>query len=121
MPILAQTSPVFQPAMRVINFINSSINDTTRIVTTTPHQYSVGMFVRINLPLGFRPQELNQKVGEIVEIIDITSFRVNIDSSQFGDFFIPAKFPRDEQYAQVTPVGEANSLLINATRNVLPY
>ena len=107
--------------MRPINFINSSAHGLTRIVTTLPHQYQVGMIVRINMPLGFEPQLLNKKVGEIVEIIDATSFRINIDSSLFGDFSVPTKFPRDKQYAQVTPVGEINSLLKYATRNVLPY
>ena len=121
MPILAQTSPVFQPAMRIISFMNDSGSGLTRIVTTFPHQYEVGMIVRINLPIGYTPQSLDQKVGAITDIIDPTSFHVSIDSSQFDSFSTPTNFPDDRQFAQVTPIGELNSQLTDATRNVLPY
>ena len=121
MPILAQTSPVFQPAMRIIGFINATDNILTRIVTTFPHQYDVGLIVRINLPTGFTPQGLNLKIGTIVDVIDLTSFHVAIDSSQMEDWSVPTEFPLNKQYAQVTPVGEVNLDLTDATRNVLPY
>ena len=120
MPILAQTSPTYQPAMRVIQFLDS-FNNLTRIVTTFPHQYDVGMIVRLNLPTGFTPQGLNQQVGAITEIIDPDSFLVGIDSSQLDGWTVPAGFPENKQYAQVTPVGELNSQLTDATQNVLPY
>ena len=120
MPILAQTSPTYQPAMRIIGFLNS-LGFLTRIVTTFPHQYDVGTIVRLNLPTGFMPQGLNQKVGTITEIIDPTTFKVDIDSSQLEPFFTPIEFPENKQYAQVTPVGELNSQLTDATQNVLPY
>ena len=121
MPILAQNYPVYQPAMRVIGFINDSGSSLTRVVTTIPHQYKAGIIVRLNLPVGYSPQGLNQKVGTIVDIIDATSFHVDIDSSQLEDFSSPNSFPDDRQYAQVTPIGEINSKLEYATRNVLPY
>jgi len=120
MPILAQTSPVFQPAMRVIGLL-VSIGNITRIVTTIPHQYDVGMIVRLNMPVGFTPQGLNQQVGEITDIIDPTTFYVGIDSSKLDGWTTPATFPENLQYPQVTPVGEVNSQLDDATRNVLPY
>lgn len=120
MPILAQQFPVYQPAMRIIGYLNS-FNDLTRVVTTFPHQYETGLIVRLNLPPGYMPQGLNQQVGTIVEIIDATSFRVNIDSSQMENWFIPVEFPQNQQSAQVTPVGEVSSDTYLATKNVLPY
>lgn len=119
MPILAQTSPVFQPAMRVIN--NITTGQTTTIVTTFPNQYKVGLIVRLNLPDGYSLQELDQKTGTIIELIDLTTFVIDLDSYGLGLFVAPTEFPLDLQEAQVTPVGEVNEQLTNATRNVLPY
>ena len=119
MPILAQVSPTYQPAMRPINNINTG--STTSVVTTIPHQYEVGMLVRLNLPIDYSLQALNQKVGTITRIIDATTFETDINSYQFGLFTAPTYFPENRQIAQVTPVGEVNEQLRNATRNVLPY
>lgn len=119
MPILAQQYPVYQPAMRPIN--NITTGQTTMIVTQIPHQYRIGIIVRLNLPVGYSLQELNQKTGAIIQIVDPTTFIVDIDSDKLGLFSVPTNFPRDRQEAQVTPVGEINSDLLDATRNVLPY
>jgi hypothetical protein len=118
MPILAQVKPVFQPAMRVISSITNSAQ--ALVTTTIPHQYDTGMIVRLNLPQGFTMQQVNQKTG-IITVINPTSFVVDIDTSLFEPFSSPTSFPDDRQYAQVTPVGEINSSLSDATRNVLPY
>ena len=120
MPILAQQYPVFQPAMRILGLVNPD-GELTRVVTTFPHQYKIGMIVRLNLPTGYTPQGLNQQIGRITEIIDPISFYVAIDSSQMEQWSSPTEFPLDKQEAQITPVGEVNEKLSNATRNVLPY
>lgn len=119
MPILAQTFPVFQPAMRVINLISHDYE--AAIITSTAHQYHVGMIVRINLPEGYGMQEVNQKTCTILRLVDQFTFITDIDTTNMSDFSIPIAFPLNLQYAQVTPVGELNTQLTDATRNVLPY
>jgi hypothetical protein len=118
MPILAQTNPIFQPAMRIINNINTG--QVTTVVTTFPNQYTVGLIVRLNIPEGYSLQEIDQKTGTIIEIIDPTTFVIDLDSYGLGTFTVPTEFPYDLQEAQVTPVGEINEQLTNATRNILP-
>lgn len=118
MAILAQQYPVFQRAMRIISNIT---NANPAVVTTTfAHQYSTGMIVRINLPPGYGMQQINQKYASI-QVLSDTTFSIDIDSSEFESYSAPSVFPENMQYAQVTPIGEINSLLIAATQNVLPY
>ena len=119
MPILAQAFPVYQPAMRVINLISHDYEAV--IITSTDHQYHAGMIVRINLPEGYGMQEVNQKTCTILRIIDPVTFATDIDTTNMSVFSVPTSFPLNLQYAQVTPVGELNTQLTDATRNVLPY
>ena len=118
MSILAVQDPVFQRAMRVISSIT---NDYPAVVTTTfAHQYLTGLIVRLNIPKGYGMTQANQLYGPIIVTGD-TTFTIDIDTMYFDVFAYPSTFPENQQYPQVTPIGETNDILSNATQNVLPY
>ena len=118
MPILAIEKPIFQPAMRIIVSITNSF---PAIVTTSfAHNYETGDIIRLNIPRGYGMEQANQLKGKIM-VTGNTTFEIEIDTTTFDPFSIPIVFPVDQQYPQCTPVGEINSKLTGATRNVLPY
>lgn len=118
MTILAQRFPVFQQAMRIIQSISNS--DPVVVTTTFPHQYATGLIVRLNVPQGFGMLQINRLYGPIVVTGDMT-FTMAINSTSFDPFVAPTAYPDSYQSAQVTPIGELNEQLQQATRNVLPY
>jgi hypothetical protein len=115
MSIQAQTHPVFKPAMRIITDITSG--NPAAVTTSFNHGYSSGIIVRLVVPLGFGMQEVNDQFGEIT-VISPNSFDIDIDTSYFNPFFVPAG---NKQYAQCIPFGEDNSTVYLAYQNVLPY
>lgn len=118
MPILAQTRPVFQPAMRIISAIT---NDFPAAVTTTfAHQYLTGTIVRLDIPRGYGMVQANQMFGPITVTGD-TTFTIPIDTTYFDVFTIPGSYPLSYQSSQAVPIGEINETLLAATSNVLPY
>lgn len=118
MALLAQQYPVFQPAMRVIAAITNGF--PAQVTTTFNHQYASNLIVRINIPLGFGMQEANQLKGTIT-VNSPTTFLITLDTTGFNPFTIPNNYPYSYQSATVVPIGEDNSILTQATRNVLPY
>ena len=118
MAILAQTKPVYQPAMRIIASIT---NANPAVVTTTfAHQYISGTIVRLNFPPGYGMEQANQLFGEIV-VTGTTTFAIGIDSTLFDPFMTPSTFPENTQYPQCVPFAENSATLKAATVNVLPY
>lgn len=118
MAILAQRSPVFQRAMRIIQSIT---NAYPAVVTTTfNHNYISGMIVRLNVPAGYGMVQANQLYGPIVVTGD-TTFTIDVDTIYFDPFTVPSTYPNSYQSAQVTPIGSIASILSPATQNVLPY
>jgi len=118
MAILAYPYPMFQRAMRIIASVT---NGYPAVVTTTfNHQYITGMIVRLNIPTGYGMVQANQKYAPITVTGD-TTFTIDINTTNFPAFVVPASFPYNAQYAQVTPIGELNYTLQAATQNVLPY
>lgn len=118
-------NPTFQPAMRVI----VSITNTDPVIITTmyEHQYHDGLIVRIDIPSDDGMQELNQKTGTVT-VIDANSFSLPINTIFFEPFVIPedpdnpgTPPPQAQICAMVVPIGEDNTILNQATRNVLPY
>lgn len=118
MPILAQEFPVFQPAMRIISNIFNT--NPIYVTTTFKHQYVSGIICRLNIPPGYGMEQANQLSAPIT-VIDDYSFTMPIDAEKFDVFSVPVAFPFNRQYAQVTVIGEINSMLTAPTRNVLPY
>ncbi len=117
--------PMFQRAMRNILSITQ---DEQALVTTTfdginpgNHQYATGLIVRLLIPNGFGMVQANKLYG-IVTVVNDTQFTVSIDTTHFDAFVVPPYQPGFfGTPAQVVPVGEVNSILTEATQNVLPY
>ena len=118
MSILAQSFPVYQPAMRIISAITQGF--PAQVTTTFAHQYSTNLIVRLNIPLGFGMVEANGLQGTII-VTGATTFTISIDTTLFNAFTMPAAYPNSYQSATVVPIGEDNSTIYLATNNVLPY
>lgn len=118
MAILAIAQPIYQPAMRIINSITQANNAV--VTTSFAHDYRSGDIVRIIIPSGYGMTQLNDQQSEITVTGD-TTFTLNIDTSDYDAFVVPATFPLSYQHAQVVPIGEINSTLLSAVKNVLPY
>lgn len=115
MTIAAFPFPVFQPAMRIITAIT---NSNPAVVTTSfNHQYISGTIVRLDIPIGFGMQQMNQLYAPIV-VLSPTTFSIAIDSTQFDAFVVPGG---NLQYAQSVAIGEISQILTAAVQNVLPY
>lgn len=122
--------PTFQQAMRNILSITNAEN---ALVTTTfdgvnpgDHQYSSGLIVRLIVPEGFGMQLSTPQVGiesvGAITVINSTQFTIPIDTTNLDPFVVPSFQPGHYGTpAVVTPVGEINSQLDQATRNILPY
>ena len=118
MSILAFPNPIFQPAMRIITNITNS--NPAVITTSFAHLYKTGLIVRLDIPLDFGMQQVNQKFGPIV-VISPTTFEIDIDTTSFDVFTISTTYPYDEQFAQAIAMAEENSHLDSAVRNTLPH
>lgn len=114
----ANPDPIFQPAMRLIASISNS-NPAT-VTTTFANQYETGLIVRLDLPQAVGMQQADGLKGTVTVIDDVT-FTIDIDTTLFDPFSIPVSpGPFDNTCAQVVPIGEVNSTVYLATRNVLP-
>jgi len=118
MAILAVESPTIQPAMRIISDLSNG-NPAT-VTTTFAHDYVTGTIVRLFLPSGYGMDQANQQQGTIT-VTSTTQFTIDIDTTLFEAFTTPVDFPETQQYPQVVPIGEINSILSAAAENVLPY
>lgn len=116
MAILAFSDPTYQPAMRIINAITNA--NPAAITTSFAHDYITGTIVRFVVPDGYGMKQLNKLYG-VITVTGATTFTVSIDTTHFDTFVIPGSYPESYQHAQVTPIGEINSLLTGATENVL--
>ena len=112
----AVANPRYQRAMRIITGLT---NGTPAVVTTSfDHNYSSGLIVRLYIPKGYGMLQANHLVGTIT-VTDETSFTIDIDTTAFDSFTMPTGDPwYINSYAQVVPIGEENSSLLQATRNV---
>lgn len=110
----ANPSPMYQPAMRLIESITQS--SPAMVTTTFAHDYISGEIVRIKVPPTSGMQQINNKTGTII-VTGNTTFTIDIDSSLFDAYVIPVP---EKNCGQVVPIGEVNSLLRAATNNVLP-
>jgi hypothetical protein len=121
MPInsYANPNPVFQPAMRIIAAISNGLPVT--ITTTFAHQYQTGLIVRLDIPLNYGMQHLNQAFAPIT-VTGATTFTMEIDTTNLGPFVVPPLNPgHNYTDAQCVPIGAVNADVYLATRNVLPF
>lgn len=110
----ANPSPMFQPAVRLIASI--TLANPAVVTTTFDHDYITGEIVRLDIPLASGMQQMDKRVGTIT-VTAATTFSIDIDSSSFDAYVIPVP---ELNCGQVVPIGEVNSLLRAATKNVLP-
>lgn len=115
MSIQAQPFPTFKPSMRIITNITNG-NPAT-VTTSFAHGYSTGLIIRLILPSGYGMEQANQLFSDIT-VVDTTSFTIDLDTTWFQPFVTPDE---QTQYAQAVPIGEINSTVYLATKNVLPY
>jgi hypothetical protein len=118
MPVCyADPNPIFKPAMRLIASITQSY--PVIVTTTFAHSYISGTIVRLDVPVADGMQQINQQQGAILVTGD-TTFTMDINSTYYDPFAIPlSPSPHDEICAQVVPIGEINSILAAAVKNVL--
>jgi len=115
MTILAQTKPIFKPAMRIIVAISNTY--PASVTTSFDHGYLSGLIIRVVVPVKYGMSQINEKFGSII-VTGTTTFDVDIDTRYFSQFVVPGS---PEQYAQSIPIGEINSTLSSASKNVLPF
>ena len=109
--------PTFQPAMRLVTNITRA--GSAEVTTSFEHNYETGDIVRLIVPNGYGMVQADRRTGTIA-VNSPTTFLIDIDTTYFDPFVIPPDpSPWVITVAQVIPVGEVNSKLTQATRNVL--
>jgi hypothetical protein len=102
--------------MRIVTAISQS--NPAVVTTSFAHQYTSGLIVRLDIPLENGMQQISgvpsPYVTYPITVTSATTFTVPVDSTNFQAFVNNVCTP-------VVPVGEINSQITNATRNVLPY
>jgi len=115
----AVEDPTFQRAMRLISAITNA--NPAQITTSFDHDYGTGDIVRLNIPKWFGMTEADKLVGTII-VTGTTTFTIDIDTSKFSTFSIPAPVPwYVHSYPSVHPVGAISSNYAAATQNTLPH
>jgi hypothetical protein len=116
-------TPVFAPAVRDILSIT---NANPAIVTTTydgvnpgNHGYLSGLIVRIDVPVNFGMQQLNQFQSTIT-VLSPSTFSIQADTTGMNPFVIPTYVPGfNGTPAQVVPIGEVAAQLNQSFINQL--
>lgn len=118
MPGYAETDPTYAPARRLVTAITNAAN--AQVTTSFAHGYLTGLIVRISVPmLRFGMVQLNNQVGTI-SVVDTTTFTIDIDTRNYDTFVIPdPELTFTNRFPAVIPIGEINSQLDQATRNIL--
>ena len=108
--------------MRLITAITT---ECSAVVTCSfDHDYISGTIVRIYVPKVagtsvYGMPEIDRAIGTITVLTDDT-FSINIDSTAFEAFVVPGVVAAHTNvYPYVIPIGEINSILTAATKNVL--
>ena len=114
----AESSPTYEPAMRLVTSITNAEQAT--VTTSFDHDYLAGLIVRFVVPDAYGMKQLSTMTGQILTVPTTDPFTIDIDTIAF-DTFINVGVPTWylNKTAQVVPVGEINSSLAQATRNVL--
>ena len=87
------------------------------VTTAQPHGYLDGLYVRIDMqpkPSLFGMVQVSGQVY-LITVLTNTTFSLNSDTSNFDSFIATT----DPQSAQVIPVGEVATTLVNAEHNTL--
>lgn len=115
--------PVIQiPSSLLITNITQSLPMIISVAignsTTEANTYTVGMSIRLFVPISYGMYQANNLVGTITAI-NILNFTLNLDSSQFDAFVIPSG--NTEQPASISPFGSRNLQYTNGTSESVPF
>jgi hypothetical protein len=116
MPVLANTDPTFQPAMRIVTNITQTY--PAQVTTSFDHDYRTGLIVRLYVPDGFGMVQIDKQFGAIT-VTGNTTFTIALDATEYDAFTTPVSYPESYQSATCVPIGEVNETLLSATQNVL--
>lgn len=101
-------SGVYTPGIVVISSVTQS--NPALVSTVTNHNYVIGQEVQFFVPLQWGMRNLNLLKGYVLTVPTLTTFTVNIDTSQFDLFVTP--IPTQYvviQNAQVAAIGDFNT------------
>lgn len=113
-----EVTPYLVPAVRQIAAITNAF---PAVVTTTfAHGYITGGIIRFYIPVGFGMRQVNKRKGSI-EVLSDTTFSIDVDTTLFDTFTIPAYVapPAPYSIAACVPVGEDNDTFQSAFMNIL--
>lgn len=107
------TSPIYQPASRIISGISNSVNAV--ITTAQNHLYASGTIVRLDIVPGSPMELLNQQFSPIT-VLTPTTFSTQLDTSEMNAYSPPTS----NSVTNVSvPIGEISSILTAAVQNTL--
>lgn len=111
----------FTPAYRLISNVTRAF--PALVTTVIPHRFLTGLVVRLMMPPGIGMFQADQKTGTIT-VIDPVTFSIPLDTTNFDAFVIYPPNRSSKSYINIcalaVPIGEDNSILYQATQNVLP-
>lgn len=125
MASIADTNPIFKPALRVVTAITNA--NPCSVTTSFDHGYFSGCIIRINVPgvtvvydtyYDFGMNEINGLFSSITVTGPATFTMDTIDTTSFSPFSIPAGAL---QSAQCIPIGETTNTFVSAMFNTLPF
>lgn len=116
-PIFVQQNPMFQPAMRQVIAVTNA--QTALVTTSFAHNYVDGAIVRLTVPQWFGMKQINKVQGTITNNGNPAQFFIDIDTTKFDPFVIPADQWWYNVNAYVLPVGSVAETLLAATHNTL--
>ena len=111
----ANPDPRYQPAMRLISSITQA--NPVVIETSFAHDYVTGLIIRINVPAYYGMRQIDKHVGKIT-VLSPTTFSMDLDTSKYDPFAVPASPPYYNQTATCVPVGNVLNVYDVAVRNV---
>lgn len=113
--------PLYYPQDRTVINVTQAVQ--ANVTTSVVNNYTVGQSVRMQIPRVCGMIELDQKVVNIVAIVDPYTFTIDVDTTGYTAFTWPLLANYRYQVAQVTPVGETAQQpyvqsYLDATNNV---
>jgi len=107
MAILANPSPIFQPALRIISAITKA--QEAQVTTSFDHDYITGEIVRLLVPIDFGMWQINKLTGTIT-VTGSDTFTIDIDTTNFDTFSVP----------QGVNIGTTDAVTGNFTSSAVP-
>jgi len=111
----AVEDPQIQPVMRLISAITQA--NPAQITTTFDHDFISGTIVRFYIPKYYGMKQIDKAKGTIT-VTGTDTFTVDVDSSAFNVFAVPAALWYHARCAMVIPIGEVSSQLTAAAQDV---